>query len=319
MTKKRFKFKNVNKYVSLCKRLSNLPPNIATPDYFLEYIQSNLKNSLSILSWLNGVLTPLVYAVDPTGLMLMVEHRPSKAKYQLNKPIVLIGKGVTFDTGGYNIKANDEKLWEMKYDKCGAMAAYSVFKAIVDQDYPHPVILILPLVQNLIGPTLPGSIITSKKGIRVEIRDTDAEGRLILADAIEHAIDEDPGLILTIATLTGGCAYSLGDIYSGVFSNDDNLLFNLRRAGIKANDLVWPMPIHFKHLENLQSSKISDILNYNGKERGGSSGAAFLNYFVPKKIPWGHIDIAGTAWNEAGATGRPVKLLLEFFEELKRE
>lgn len=310
-------FNNYAKYVRLAKRIGEMPPNYATPKNLVNYIRSFSKAFVESNNALGDPRLKLLKAVGQSGYMVQITHKSDLIATGL-QPTVLIGKGVTFDTGGYNLKSRN--MHEMKFDKCGAAAVYSVLQACAEQDYPLPVVGLIPLVENLIGSkmTLPGSVIKAANGTRVEIRDTDAEGRLILADAIQIANKLDPDVIVTVATLTGSCSNALGDIYTGLFANKNVDAWNyeriMQRSGLESGDEVWSMPLHKSHTANLKKTHIADILNYNKREFGGSSGAAFLNYFVDPNIPWLHLDIAGTAWREDKSTGRPVKLLLKFLE-----
>lgn len=311
--------KNHRKYVSKAKKLAELPPNVGDPEYFKNYILRNFKDACVYNS--NEIINsfPLVFSVDFYDPYVAVIHH--KFKDMTEKPIVLIGKGVCFDSGGYNIKGDD--MWEMKYDKCGATAVIAIMEYLRDIDFPRPVIAILPFVQNLVGSstTLPGSVFRSRAGIKVDVRDTDAEGRLILADCIDYAKIYSPELIITIATLTGSCEAALGDIYSGLFSigcTANKYVDFLKAAAYETDDLIWPMPLHINHLENLYDKNTKILKNYNKKERGGSSGFAFLSFFA-EAMPFIHLDIAGTAFNgdKDEATGRPVPLLCNFFDSIK--
>lgn len=305
------------KYVNWCKKISELPPNIATPEYMADIVNSEFgKRVFSIDSGIMVKIShPLLYAVGSNAHYVEIHHNYSPYKPG-PKPIVLIGKGVTFDTGGYSIK-RCHGLHEMKFDKCGAVSVVAVMKALKEQNYPHPVVAIVPFVSNLIGSeqTLPGSVIKSRSGKTVEITDTDAEGRLILADCLTRAQELGPELIITVATLTGSCEAALGKEFTGLFSNESGLICasNLMHAGDVTKDLAWNMPIHPNHVKHLTKCRAADIKNHvSGKEWGGSVAASFLNYFVKPEIAWAHLDIAGTAWDGDRATGRPVKMLLEF-------
>lgn len=315
----KFEFSKPSKYVNITKKMSELPPNIGTPEYFVDHAERNFKGRVEWSTAREDIRLQLVRAVGGAGgIMLRLYHNLDMVK-EGHLPIALIGKGVCFDSGGYNLKTN--MMHEMKFDKCGGMAVYSVLRACANQKYPLPVVGYIPLVNNLIGKaeTLPGSVIETHYGKKVEIRDTDAEGRLVLADAIEMAksMYEGPSEIVTVATLTGSCMAALGEHYHGMFSVDTyskHASTRMKHAAHKTGDMVWEMPLNHHHLENLQKTKCADILNYNKKELGGSSAAAFLSYFV-EDTPWVHLDIAGTAWKDGDtATGRPTELLLKYLE-----
>lgn len=318
MTNRKFKFRNIKKIVNRTIKLSELPPNIGTPEYFFK----NIKGLINEEPWEDYTLLD---AVDCHGSMGIIEHIPVKpGKHRHTKPIVLVGKGLCFDSGGLNIKTSD--MHEMKFDKCGAMSVIAVLEACKKHDYPCPVIGIVPLAENLVGTnvTKPGSVIQTNIKLRkkstyekVEVVDTDAEGRLVLADALHLAKLYDPAAVISVATLTGGCAYALGDTYSGMFNNKqgEDLAAYILDLSADTDDLVWRMPIHKNHLDNLRTH-MANIKNYHGKETGGSSAAAFLQYFVDGAYPWVHLDIAGTAWKGECATGRPTSLILKYLESI---
>jgi leucyl aminopeptidase len=324
-----FEFSKIKKYVSKAKKLANMPPNLATPGIMADKLIedfSTVPGDYLHLTVKKAATLPLIKAVDnEDGRLLILFHNCDLYGVE-ERPIVLIGKGVCFDSGGYNLKHSN--MHEMKFDKAGAMSVYSVIKACKNQDFPRPVIAILPLVNNKIGSsqTFPGSVITTTLDRTVEIRDTDAEGRLILADAIETAQRMfNPEIIVTVATLTGSCANALGEHYTGMFSNlidcpdvTRNPLSTMVFASEKAKDPIWPLPVNKEHVKNLKKSKVADIMNYNKKECGGSSAAAFLAYFI-EDTPWIHLDIAGTAWKDDEATGRPTALLLTWLESMVKE
>lgn len=311
-----FSENQVRSAIRRTKKLCELPPNIATPTTLLGHCMATgmyvgHDNSISTSKHF------LMKAVDKHGTMVTLQHSPPGT--ESNKPIVLIGKGVTFDTGGYDIKTAN--MVEMKFDKCGAMSVIAVMETLKRTKYPGRVVALLPFVQNLVDDlaTLPGSTIRASNGKLVEITNTDAEGRLILADALLEAQAEwNPKCMISIATLTGSCAAALGSHYHGLFTNDNIESLNIISSSIDCQDEVWRMPLNEGHLKNLlhKNPKIADIKNYNKKECGGSSAAAFLNYFVSPQIPWVHLDIAGTAWDGERATGRPTRLLLQWLEDM---
>jgi leucyl aminopeptidase len=311
-----FEFKNKKKYVNLCKKISELPPNLCCPWYFSEialgmFEEGKVKDHA-------GRHFRLIKELDVhNGRVVEIIHTGSEENKDAD-PIVLIGKGVCFDMGGNNIKTGKD-THEMKFDKCGAAAVLAVMKACKDNKYPHPVKAFIPLIYNMPGQNcvMPGSVFEMKgSGIKVEVRDTDAEGRLIIADCLNHMTVRwiKARHVITVATLTGACAYALGEEYSGLYSNDNRLLYELKEASKDCEgDSVWPMPLSDKHLKMLTKTKCADIMNYCGKELGGSVAAAFIGYFA-KHFNWAHLDIAGTAWKEQNATGRPVNLLLKHLE-----
>jgi len=227
---------------------------------------------------------------------------------------VLVGKGVTFDTGGISLKPAGE-MDEMKFDMCGAASVLGTIKAVAEMKAPINVIGIIPATENMPGgrATKPGDIFTTLSGQTVEVLNTDAEGRLILCDALTYAERYDPAAVIDIATLTGACVIALGHVASGLFANDDALARELLAAGDLAFDRAWHMPLWEDYQEQLKSN-FADFANIGGRPAGSVTAACFLERFT-RKFKWAHLDIAGTAWKsgkEKGATGRPVPLLTQF-------
>ncbi|MBI2293004.1 MAG: leucyl aminopeptidase, partial [Betaproteobacteria bacterium] len=230
------------------------------------------------------------------------------------KPVALVGKGVTFDTGGISLKPGAE-MDEMKFDMCGAASVLGALKAAAEMRLPIDVIGIIPATENMPsgGATRPGDIVTSMSGQTVEILNTDAEGRLILCDALTYAERYEPQAVVDIATLTGACVIALGHVVSGLFANDEALAKELLLAGETAYDRAWHLPLLEDYQEQLKSN-FADFANIGGRPAGAVTAACFLARFT-KKFKWAHLDIAGTAWKsgkEKGATGRPVPLLTQF-------
>ncbi|MFB3116386.1 MAG: leucyl aminopeptidase, partial [Gammaproteobacteria bacterium] len=230
------------------------------------------------------------------------------------KPFVLVGKGVTFDAGGISLKPAAE-MDEMKYDMCGAASVFGTITAIVQMRLPINVIGIIPTTENMPGgnATKPGDIVTSMSGQTIEILNTDAEGRLILCDALTYAERYEPEVVIDIATLTGACIIALGHVASGLFSNDEELAMELLNASEQAADRAWHLPLWDDYQEQLRSN-FADMANIGGRAAGTITATCFLSRFT-KKYRWAHLDIAGTAWESGkkkGATGRPVPLLTQF-------
>jgi leucyl aminopeptidase len=230
------------------------------------------------------------------------------------KPIVLVGKGVTFDTGGVSLKPG-ASMDEMKYDMCGAAAVFGAMKTAARLKLPINLIGIVPAVENMPGgdATRPGDVVRSMAGLTIEILDTDAEGRLILCDALTYAERFDPECVVDVATLTGACVAALGTVTSGLFANDDALADELFACGQDCGDRAWRLPLHEDYMEQLKSN-FADMCNIGGKAAGAVTAACFLGQFA-KQFKWAHLDIAGTSTvpaPEKGATGRPVPLLSEF-------
>ena len=230
------------------------------------------------------------------------------------KPIVLVGKGVTFDTGGISLKPAPE-MDEMKYDMSGAASVLATIKAAALMKLTLNVIAVVPTVENMPGggATRPGDIVTSMSGQTIEILNTDAEGRLILCDALTYAERFEPECVVDVATLTGACVIALGHVVSGLLANDDGLARELHEAGHASWDRAWQMPLLDDYQEQLKSN-FADMANIGGRAAGTITAAAFLSRFT-KKYEWAHLDIAGTAWKsgkDKGSTGRPVPLLTHF-------
>jgi leucyl aminopeptidase len=229
-------------------------------------------------------------------------------------PVVLVGKGITFDTGGVSLKPAAE-MDEMKFDMCGAASVLGVFRALGDIRPAINVVGLVPTCENMNdGRAIkPGDVITSMSGQTIEILNTDAEGRLILCDALSYAKRFEPAAVVDIATLTGACVVALGGVRSGLFSTDDALADALLEAGETSQDRCWRMPLDEDYAEGLKTN-FADVANVAGRAGGAVTAAKFLQRFAGD-FPWAHLDIAGTAWKSGsakGATGRPVGLLLSY-------
>jgi leucyl aminopeptidase len=229
-------------------------------------------------------------------------------------PVALIGKGVTFDTGGISLKSAAE-MDEMKFDTCGAAAVLGTLKAVAQMRLPLNVVGLIPTTENMPGgrATKPGDVVTTLSGQTVEILNTDAEGRLILCDALTYAERFKPCAVIDVATLTGACIVALGHVASGLFANDEPLAHELLAAGDAAYDRAWQMPLWQDYQEQLRSN-FADMANIGGRAAGSVTAACFLSRFA-KPFHWVHLDIAGVAWKsgrEKGSTGRPVGLLAQF-------
>jgi leucyl aminopeptidase len=228
--------------------------------------------------------------------------------------VVLVGKGITFDTGGISLKPAAE-MDEMKFDMCGAASVLGTLRAVAELKLKLNVVGLVPTCENMPGgaATKPGDVVTSMSGQTVEILNTDAEGRLILADALSYAERFEPQAVVDIATLTGACVIALGHVCSGLFANRDTLAQELQSAGAESWDRVWQLPLWDDYQETLKSN-FADFANIGGRPAGSITAACFLSKFT-RKYDWAHLDIAGTAWKsgkDKGATGRPVPLLTTF-------
>jgi leucyl aminopeptidase len=229
-------------------------------------------------------------------------------------PVVLVGKGVTFDSGGISLK-DPAAMDEMKFDMCGAASVLAALQCAALLKLRLNVVGLIPAVENMPGSraTKPGDIVTSAAGKTVEILNTDAEGRLILCDALNYARRFDPAALVDIATLTGACVVALGHHFAGVMANDDRLARELVEAGERADDRGWQLPLTEDYAEQLKSN-FADFANVGGRDGGAITAAAFLSKFT-QGLRWAHVDIAGTAWlsgPQKGATGRPLPMLADF-------
>lgn len=303
----------------LARDLGNLPGNICTPSYLAsqataladtyglncEILEQNDLESLGMGAFLavaKGSLQP------PKFIILEYRGKGDAAPY------VLVGKGITFDTGGISLKPGPE-MDEMKFDMCGAAAVLATAQAVASLKLPINLTVLIPATENMPSGTAtrPGDIVTSMSGQSIEILNTDAEGRLILCDALTYAERFKPKAVIDVATLTGACVIALGHVASGLFSKNDTLTQHLLNAGEISGDRAWAMPLWDDYQEQLKSP-CADMANIGGRPAGSITAACFLARFT-EKYDWAHIDIAGTAWKsgkEKGATGRPVPLLVQY-------
>ncbi|MBX3663632.1 MAG: leucyl aminopeptidase [Burkholderiales bacterium] len=306
--------------ISLARDLGNLPGNVCTPSYLADRARDLAKHyrmKIQVLEradmarlGMNTLLSVAAGSSQPPKLIVL-EYR---AGPKTGKPVVLVGKGVTFDTGGISLKPAPE-MDEMKFDMSGAGSVLGTLKAVAEMKLPVNVVGIIPATENMPGgrATKPGDIVTSMSGQTVEILNTDAEGRLILCDALTYAERYQPAAVIDIATLTGACVIALGHVVSGLFANDDALAREVLAAGESSGDRAWHLPLHEEYQEQL-ASNFADFANIGGRPAGAVTAACFLSRFT-KKYKWAHLDVAGTAWKsgkEKGSTGRPVPLLTQF-------
>lgn len=306
--------------MALTKELGNLPANVCTPTYLAETAQAlgkEFKFKVDVLErkdmeklGMHSLLAVARGSHQPPKFIVM-HYKGGKAK---DKPVVLVGKGITFDTGGISLKPAAE-MDEMKYDMCGAASVIGTFKALARMQLPINVVGIVPSTENMPGggATKPGDVVKSMSGQTIEILNTDAEGRLVLCDALTYAERFKPAAVVDVATLTGAVIIALGKIPSGLMANDDDLADELLASGQRAGDRAWRLPI-WDEYQDLLKSNFADMGNIGGRGAGSITAACFLARYT-KSYKWAHLDIAGTAWvsGEAkGATGRPVPLLSEF-------
>ncbi|HQR50340.1 MAG TPA: leucyl aminopeptidase [Methylophilaceae bacterium] len=306
--------------VRLAKELGNLPGNICTPTYLAQQageLAQHYGLKLEVLERADmeklgmGSLLSVTRGSRQPPKLIVLQHLKGKSG---QKPIVLIGKGITFDAGGISLKPAGD-MDEMKFDMCGAASVLGTLKAVAEMDLPLNLVVIVPTCENLPDgdASKPGDIVTSMSGQTIEVLNTDAEGRLILCDAMTYAERFDPEAVVDIATLTGACVIALGHHASGLFGNDSALIKELADAGEETLDRAWPMPLWDDYQEQLKSN-FADIANIGGRPAGSITAACFLSRFA-KKFDWAHLDIAGTAYRsgkQKGSTGRPVPLLAQF-------
>ncbi len=313
--------------VDLARDLGNLPGTVCTPTYLAERARElasahpHLKAKVLSESdmkrlEMNTLLSVARGSREPAKLISI--HYTGAPKSE--PPVVLVGKGVTFDSGGISIKPA-AAMDEMKFDMCGAASVFGTIRALAELELRLNVVGIVPATENLPdgNASKPGDIVTSMSGQTVEVLNTDAEGRLILCDALTYAARFEPDVVIDIATLTGACVIALGAHASGLFCNDKPLGDALLAAGEYAGDRAWPLPLWEDYQEQLKSN-FADFANVGGREAGAITAACFLARFC-KEYRWAHLDIAGAAWlggSKKGATGRPVKLLTQFLLDRAR-
>lgn len=312
--------------VNFTRDIANLPPSIGTPSLFEKTarkirgvtVKAFDREDFTKLGM--GGLEGVSRAAKEAAKLLVMEYGPKN-----KEPVLIVGKGITFDSGGISIKPADG-MDQMKFDKCGASAVIGTMKLISDLKLDKHVIGMTPLTENLPGGNAykPGDILTHYNGVTSEILSTDAEGRLVLADALSYGTKNfKPSKVIDLATLTGACVVALGNNYAGMMGNDDKLKKRMKSASEKTWERVWELPLDDDFQDQIKS-KVADIKNTGGREGGAETAGAFLSRFVGD-IPWVHLDIAGTAWTQknnsqraylpAGATGFGVRLLYEFLKE----
>ncbi|MBE0486889.1 leucyl aminopeptidase [Marinobacter sp.] len=307
--------------MNFTRDLGNTPPNVCHPIWLAEHAQAIAKEYDCIKTevldekqmeklGMNTILAVGKGSKQPPRLIVM-EYRGGKTK---DKPYVLVGKGITFDTGGISLKPG-EGMDEMKYDMGGSASVFGTMKVLAETKPKINVVAVIAAAENMPdgGATRPGDIIKTLSGQTVEILNTDAEGRLVLCDALTYVKKFDPETVIDLATLTGACIIALGHHASALFSNDDALANDIRQAGERSGDRVWPLPLWDDYQSQLDSN-FADMQNIGGRPAGSVTAACFLSRFA-KDYRWAHLDIAGTAWNSGkakGSTGRPVPLLVDY-------
>jgi leucyl aminopeptidase len=306
--------------IEFTRELANLPPNLATPTRLGEEarklakafgLQCEVMGPKEIAKAGMGSFLAVAQGSEQPPRFIVLTYKGAAAG---EAPLVLVGKGITFDSGGISIKPSQD-MDEMKFDMGGAASVLGTFRAIGELKPALNVIGLIPSCENMPDgrAVKPGDIVTSMSGQTIEILNTDAEGRLILCDALTYAERFKPRAVIDIATLTGACVVALGGVRSGMFATDDDLAQALHDAGEAALDPCWRMPLDDEYAEGLKSN-FADVANVAGRAGGAVNAAKFLQRFTGK-YPWAHLDIAGTAWKGGpakGSTGRPVGLLFQF-------
>ena len=312
------------------RALANRPGNHATPDEIVRYVRDLKKRQpgLQIKVWGPAALRRMrCEALLTVGqgsrhpcYLIEIRHRGRGR----GAPVALVGKTITFDSGGLSLKPAKSMEW-MRYDKCGGMAVLAAVEALHQVKVKQPVVALLAVAENMPGGRAmrPGDVVKTRSGKTVEILNTDAEGRLVLADALDVACSHRPRCVVDLATLTGAATVALGRVYSALFGRPFDLVDQLRQAGTESTELVWPMPLHADY-ESMLSSAFADLKNTGDGTAGAVAGAMFLSKFVPGSIPWAHIDLtnawreSGTASAPAGATLQGAQLLVDWLHPMKQ-
>jgi leucyl aminopeptidase len=309
--------------VWFARDLGNLPPNVATPSYLAARAKElggggmrvRVHDRAAIRRMRMGAFSAVAQGSDTEPRLIEMHWRGGGGR---KGPVALVGKGVTFDTGGISIKPS-QSMEEMKFDMCGGAAVLAAMRAVKALRPRIDISAYVPAADNMPSGRAyrPADIVRARDGTTIEVISTDAEGRMLLCDTIVYASERKPACILDLATLTGACVVALGDAAAGLFGNDEGLVREVERAATAAGEPVWPMPILPPHEKQIQSV-YADVKNSGGRPAGACTAAAFLKRFAGK-TPWAHLDVAGTAWGDRdegykrkGATGYGVRLLVEF-------
>jgi leucyl aminopeptidase len=311
----------IGKGLLAAKELGDLPGNICTPEYLAQQARSlargqqrlttTILNEKQMQSLGMGALLSVSHGSSQPARLITMDYRGGNKN---DAPVVLVGKGITFDSGGISLKPG-AKMDEMKYDMCGGASVFGVMHALVELQADINVVGIIPASENLPSgdATKPGDVVTSMSGLTIEVLNTDAEGRLVLCDALTYARKYKPAAVIDIATLTGACIVALGHQNSGLLSNHQPLADQLLQAGRSSGDSAWQLPLEDAYQKQLKSN-FADMANIGGPAAGTITAACFLSRFT-EDLQWAHLDIAGVAWRQGdrkGATGRPVALLMEY-------
>jgi leucyl aminopeptidase len=306
----------------LLRDLGNLPANVCTPRYmaaqarelertYRRRLRVRIFDEAGIRRLKMGCFLAVTRGSEEPPRFIVIEYRGARRS---RAPVVLVGKGVTFDTGGISLK-DPPAMDEMKFDMCGAATVLAAIDYAARSELKINLVGLMPTCENMPDgrAVKPGDIVTSASGQTVEVLNTDAEGRLILCDALNYARRYEPEVVVDFATLTGACIIALGNHFSGVMANDDALARELVEAGARTDDRAWQLPLTEEYGEQLRSN-FADMANIGGREGGAITAAAFLGKFT-QGLKWAHMDIAGTAWSSGaakGASGRPLSLVGDF-------
>ena len=312
--------------IKKAKDLGNLPGNICTPNYLADQakelakkyktIRTKVMNEKEIEGLGMGAFMSVTRGSDQPGKLITISYHGATEKDPLH---AVVGKGITFDTGGISLKPG-AGMHEMIWDMCGAATAFGTVLAVAESKLPINLLVVLAAAENMPSGSAsrPGDIVTSMSGQTVEILNTDAEGRLVLCDALTYVERFKPETVIDVATLTGACVIALGSHATAMYSNDDELAKELIKSGENSLDRVWQMPLWNEYQSQI-NSKFADMANIGGREAGSITAACFLSRFA-EKHRWAHLDVAGTAFNgtgpRKGATGRPVPLLFDYLSNL---
>lgn len=318
-------------FVNESRDLANHPSIIATPTYLADFVEERGESEGINVTVLNerdmekrgmGAILGVSRGSSQEAKFIIMEYWGAESKDE--KPYVIVGKGVTFDTGGISLKPSNY-MEEMKFDMCGGAAAIGIVRTAAAMKLPINVIGLVPASENMPGANAikPSDVIQAMDGSTIEVNNTDAEGRLLLSDALVYARDYKPEAVIDLATLTGACVVALHDYASGLFTKDSEIADGLVEAGEDTGDLAWPMPLPDEYNELMKSS-VADISNISSVKYGGAiTAAVFLKHFVADKYPWAHLDIAGTAWAKGGtkylapgATGSGVRLVVQWLRNI---
>ncbi|MCL2871916.1 MAG: leucyl aminopeptidase [Betaproteobacteria bacterium] len=312
----------VSEGIELTRDLGNLPANMCTPAYLADMarklasmysteVKAQVLEQSEIEENKMGAFLSVAQGSETPPRFIVIEYKRAGVK---KKPVVLIGKGITFDSGGISLKPGAD-MDQMKFDMSGAASIFGVFRTVAELKPNIHLIGLIPACENMPSgrATKPGDVVTSMSGQTIEVLNTDAEGRLLLADALTYAERYDPEAVVDVATLTGAMVITLGNVACGVFGNNETLVRALVTAGDDAADRAWALPLWDEYHDALKSN-FADVANVGGRSAGSITAACFLSRFA-KKYNWAHLDIAGVAWKEGkekGATGRPVPLLVNW-------